>query len=126
MSQAGEEPFPQRDAEPALMSEFSSDAVTDLEDTFCHFQPLPETVSPLSTSNVADLPMSPSRYPVLAMPDIASAAFATLVSPTPIRVVHSLRTIDAFPTYAMSPDVSANLVWGMAYRISSVRSLLFG
>ena len=40
--------LPERDAEPALMSELSSDAGTELEDELYHFQPLPETISLLS------------------------------------------------------------------------------
>ena len=35
--------LPERDARPALMSEFSSDTGTELEDKRCHFQPLPES-----------------------------------------------------------------------------------
>ena len=96
----------ERDAELVLMSDFFSDTGAELEDELCHFQPLPETVSPLSASSVADLPMSPSRYPVLAVPEVACADSATRVSPTPIREVHSLRTMDVFPMYEMSPDVS--------------------
>ena len=30
----------------------------------------------------------------------------TQMSPTLVRRVHSLQTMDVFPTYAMSPDVS--------------------
>ena len=76
------------------MSEFSSDTGTELEDKLCHFQPLPETVSPLSESSVADLLMSPSRYPAPAVSEVASADSVTLVSPTPVRMVHSLQTMD--------------------------------
>ena len=101
-----EDSLPERDAELVLMSDFSSDTGAELEDELCHFQPLPETVSPLSASSVADLPMSPSRYPALAVPEVASADSATRVSPTPIREVHSLQTMDVFPMYEMSPDVS--------------------
>ena len=52
------------------------------------------------------LPMSPSRYPAPAVPEVASADSATQVSPTPVWMVHSLQTMDVFPTYEMSPDVS--------------------
>ena len=62
--------LPERDAEPALMSGLSSDAGTDLEDKLCRFQPLPETLSPLSDSSVGNLPMSPSRYPAMAVPEL--------------------------------------------------------
>ena len=58
--QADDDSFPERDAGPALLSEFSSDVGTDLEDELCHFQPLSETVSPLS-------PMLPSHYPAPAV-----------------------------------------------------------
>ena len=97
--------LPKRDAEPALMSELFSDTGTELEDELCHFQPLPETISPLSEYSVADLPMSPSRYPAPAVPEVSSADSVTQVSPTLVRRVHSLRTMDVFPTYEMSPDV---------------------
>ena len=87
--------FPERDAEPALMSGLSSDAGTDLEDELCRFQPLSETISPLSESSVADLPMSPSRYPAPAVPKMTSAASVTQMSPEA-----------AFPSdYACFPDV---------------------
>ena len=98
--------LPERDAKPALMSGLSSDAGTDLEDKLCRFQPLPETLSPLSDSSVGNLPMSPSRYPAMAVPELDRPASVTQMSPTLVRRVHSLHTMDFFPTYAMSLDVS--------------------
>ena len=46
------------DVELALMSDFSSDTGAELEDELCHFQPIPETVSPLSASRLADVTVS--------------------------------------------------------------------
>ena len=51
------------------------------------------------------LTMSPSLYPAPTVPEVASADSATRVSPTPFWMVHSLQTMDVFPTYEMSLDV---------------------
>ena len=47
-----------------------------------------------------------SQYPAPAIPDVCSPVSAPRVSPAPLRVVNSLPTINAFPTYARSPAVS--------------------
>ena len=67
-----------------------------------------DSLFPLSASSMADLPISPSRYLAPAVPDVASAASATRVSPSPVWAVHSHspRTIDVFPTYEMCPEIS--------------------
>ena len=50
--------------------------------------------------------MSPSCNPAPAVPEVASANSETRVSPTPVCMVPSRRTMDVFPTYELSPDVS--------------------
>ena len=87
-------PTSARDSEPASMSEFSSDTDPDLEDEICRFQPLQATISPLS------------QYPAPAVPVLPLAASSTRVSPAPIREAYSPGTLDVFPTYVPSPDVS--------------------
>ena len=88
-----------------LTPESSDDPGTDLEDEVGHFSPLREPISPLPESSV-DVPISLSRYLAPAVPEMSSPASATQVSPAPLRVVNSLPTIDAFPTYTISPAVS--------------------
>ena len=83
--------LPERDAEAALMSGLSSDVGTDLEDELCRFQPLPETLSLLSNSSVVNLPMSLSRYPAPAVPEVTSVASVTQKYPTLVRRVHPFR-----------------------------------
>ena len=60
VSQECEDSLSEWDAELALMSEFSSNTDTELEDEFCRFQPLPETVSPLGIQRgrLADVAVS--------------------------------------------------------------------
>ena len=95
-----------RDLELAIMSEFSSDTDPDLEDAICRFQPLQAAVSPLSTTSIVRVMTSPSRYPAPAVPVVPSAASSMRVSPAPIREEYSPGTLDVFPTYFPSTDIS--------------------
>ena len=59
-----------------------------------------------SSGSDNDFQMSASRYPAPPVPAMDTSASATRLSPTPLRVVNTLPTIDVFPTYTMSPAVS--------------------
>ena len=98
--QAG--PTSTRDSEPAVMSEFSSDTDPDLEDELCRFQPLQAAVSPLSTTSIMGVMTSPSRYPAPVVPPCPPQ----LPLRGPIREEYSPGTLDVFPTYVPSPDIS--------------------
>ena len=52
------------------------------------------------------VPMSPSRYPAPAVPAGVPSVGESQMAPPPFRVVNALPSIDAFPTYSMSPAVS--------------------
>ena len=97
---------PDQEATVVHASVLSNNPGTDLEDKLCHLSPLPEVISPLPESG-NDVPMSPSLYPAMAVPAMDPSVSATWVSPTPLRVVNTLPTIDVFPTYSMSPAISS-------------------
>ena len=89
------------------MSDFSSDTDPGLEDGICRFQPLQAAVSPLTATSIVGVMTSPSQYPAPAVPVVPSAVSSTQVSPAPIREAYSPGTLDVFPTYVPSPNVSS-------------------
>ena len=64
-----------------IMSVFSSDTDPDMEDERCRFQPLPEPVSPLSTSASMRVVEWPLHYQALPVPVVSSAVSSAWVSP---------------------------------------------
>ena len=79
----------------------------DLGEEIRRFQPQPlQAVSPLSTTSMVGVMTSPSQYPAPVAPVVPSVASSTRVSPALIWEAYSPGTLDVFPTYVPSPDVS--------------------
>ena len=108
-------------SELGVISEFSSDTEADLEDKLRQLQPLPAPVSPVSTVPSLRQVELPSSYPAPAVPVIYST------TTSPVILVRSSRTMDAFPMYAglSGPDLPtsgwASDVMGYLVMTSPVR-----
>ena len=91
-------------SEQGVMSIFSSDTDADLEDELSHLQ---APVSPVSVVASVGVMESPSRYLDPAVPSVHSAVSSYVrVSSGQDREVSFAATLDVFPVYEQSPDMS--------------------